>query len=258
MLTFSSSECGQLVHTVPNDQTDRVLHASPMYGPDEQKHPSKDLVELVDIPRFARVHGRHRKSSETADNAEYDSELSDDSREDGWRHMGNGFYKRANKPSIPFSRHGSRGDLGRSQVETGMLAPQEVKRYRIQDFRKFPGDEPVHCANGWYRRKSTLKNSPDRSAIESSDDGVVMKDGKFSAKEMTDHRKKFPDAQFVHRGDGRYVLWTFDKNTAKTFSKAYVKQHPDESFFHTGAGRYFRDTAVFEKPAIPIGLDSRG
>jgi hypothetical protein len=180
MLTYSSTECGQLVHTVRNDQTDSVLHASPMYGPDEQKHSSKDLVELVDIPRFARVHGRHRKSSETAGNAEYDSELSDDSLEDGWRHTGNGFYKRANKPSIPFSRHGSRGDLGRSQVETGMSAPRGVKRYRIQDFHRFPGDEPVHWGNGWYMR---------RSAMESSDDEAVTKDGKFSAKEMTDHRK---------------------------------------------------------------------
>ena len=62
MLTRSSTECGQLVHTVRNDLTDRVLHASPIYGPDEQNHPSKDPVEPMDIPRFARVHGRHRKS----------------------------------------------------------------------------------------------------------------------------------------------------------------------------------------------------
>ena len=41
---------------------------------------------------------------------------------------------------------------------------------------KRPGDEPVHCANGWYRRRSGRK---------------------FSTEEMTDHKNNLTDAQFV-------------------------------------------------------------
>ena len=221
-----------------------------------------------------------------------------------WRHCGNGFYKKGDKPSIPSSQYGSRRGSSRSQVKTESDVPasQEGKRYRIQDFHKFPGDDAIHCGNGWYRRKSSLQETPNQrrrsslqeatnqSAIESSDDEVVMKDGKFSKEEMMNYKNNYPDAQFVHRGNGRYVLTddfgTIVQNTAtkpaavatgsaaaeepadKTFSKAYVKQHPNESFFHAGSGRYRRgsrpkrpsdvsrkpDPPVIEKPAIPTGL----
>jgi hypothetical protein len=265
------------------------------------------------------------------DDAEDESESGDDGMktytkeykeahpEHNWRHCGNGFYKKGDKPSIPSSQYGSRRGSSRSQIKTESDLPppsQEVKRYRIQDFSRFPGDEPVHCGNGWYRRKSSLQGTPDQrrrsslqetpnqrrrsslqeapdqSAIESSDEEVAMKDGKFSKEEMVKYKNNFPDAQFVHRGNGRYVLTddfgTIVPNTAtkppvaaaapatpateeaadKTFSKAYVKQHPNETFFHAGSGRYRRgsrpkrpsdvsrkpDTPVVEKPAIPTGL----
>jgi hypothetical protein len=279
------------------------------------------------------------------DDAEDESESGDDGMktytkeykeahpEHNWRHCGNGFYKKGDKPSIPSSQYGSRRGSSRSQVKTESDLPapqQEVKRYRIQDFSRFPGDQPIHCGNGWYRRQSSLQETPDQrrrssvqetpnrrrrssvqetpnqnqrrrsslqptpdqSAIESSDDEVVMKDGKFSKEEMMNYKNNFPDAQFVHRGNGRYVLTddfgTIVQNTAtkpppvaaapatpvaeeaadKTFSKAYVKQHPNESFFHAGSGRYRRgsrpkrpsdvsrkpSTPVVEKPAIPTGL----
>ena len=268
---------------------------------------------------------------EDEDDAEDESESGDDEMktytkeykeahpEHNWRHCGNGFYKKGEKPSIPSSQYRSRRGSSRSQVKTESdlpAPPQEVKRYRLQDFHKFPSDEPVHCGNGWYRRKSSLQGTPDygrrsslqstpdhrrrtslhetpdQSAIESSDDEVVMKDGKFSKEEMVHYKNNFPDAQFVHRGNGRYVLTddsgTIVQNTAnkpsaaaaataaaapeepadKTFSKAYVKQHPNESFFHAGSGRYRRgsrpkrssdasrkpDPPVVEKPAIPTGL----
>jgi hypothetical protein len=265
-----------------------------------------------------------------ADDAEDESESGDDGMktyskeykeahpEHNWRHCGNGFYKKGGKPSIPSSQYGSRRGSSRSQVKTesDLPAPQEEKRYRITDFSRFPGDEPIHCGNGWYRRKSSLQGTPDQrrrssvqrtpdqrrrsslqetpdqSAIESSDDEVVMKDGKFSKEEMMHYKNNFPDAQFVHRGNGRYVLTddfgTIVQNTAtkppvvaaavatpvaeeapdKTFSKAYVKNHPNETFFHAGSGRYRRgsrpkrpsdvsrkpDTPVVEKPVIPTGL----
>jgi hypothetical protein len=63
MLTIPSTACGQLVHTVRNDLTDKVLRASVAHGPDEQHHTSKKPVEVMDIQRFARVHGRHREQS---------------------------------------------------------------------------------------------------------------------------------------------------------------------------------------------------
>jgi hypothetical protein len=43
-----------------DDLTEEVLRASQTYGPDEQDHPSRKLVELMDVKRFARVHGRQR------------------------------------------------------------------------------------------------------------------------------------------------------------------------------------------------------
>lgn len=282
------------------------------------------------------------EDDDAEDDAEDESESGDDGMktytkehkeahpEHNWRHCGNGFYKKGDKPSIPSSQYGSRRGSSRSQIKTesDLPAPQEVKRYRITDFSRFPNDEPVHCGNGWYRRKSSLQESPDQqrrssvqrtpdqrrrssvqatpdqrrrsslqesldqSAIESSDDEVVMKDGKFSKEEMMNYKNNFPDAQFVHRGNGRYVLTddfgTIVQNTAtkpqvvapaaatpvaeeapdKTFSKAYVKQHPNETFFHAGSGRYRRgsrpkrpsdvsrkpETPVVEKPVIPTGL----
>jgi len=63
ILTVLSTECGQLVHTVRNDLTDKVLRVPVAYGPDDQRHSSKNQVEVKDIQRFARVHGRHRKQS---------------------------------------------------------------------------------------------------------------------------------------------------------------------------------------------------
>jgi hypothetical protein len=247
----------------------------------------------------------------------YTKEYKEAHPEHNWRHCGNGFYKKGDKPSIHSSQYGSRRGSSRSQVKTesDLPAPEEVKRYRLSDFSRFPGDQPIHCGNGWYRRKSSLQETPDQrrrssvqetpsqrrrsslqetpdqSAIESSDDEVVMKDGKFSKEEMMNYKNNYPDAQFVHRGNGRYVLTddfgTIVQNTAtkppvaaaaatpvaeeaadKTFSKAYVKQHPNETFFHAGSGRYRRgsrpkrpsdvsrkpDTPVVEKPVIPTGL----
>jgi hypothetical protein len=49
------------VLTVRTGSTDNVLGTSRAYGPDEQHHPSKNPVEVEDVQRFARVHGRHRE-----------------------------------------------------------------------------------------------------------------------------------------------------------------------------------------------------
>jgi hypothetical protein len=61
MLTVSSTACGQLVHTVRNDLTDKVLRASVAYGPDEQHQFPKKPLDVKDIQRFARVHGLHKE-----------------------------------------------------------------------------------------------------------------------------------------------------------------------------------------------------
>jgi hypothetical protein len=297
----------------------RHSEADPLLTPGElraarQKRRSGPLTNFEDDEEDAE------DESESGDDGmkTYTKEYKEAHPEHNWRHCGNGFYKKGDKPSIPSSQYGSRRGSNRSQVKTeaDVPAPQEAKRYRIQDFSRFPGDEPVHCGNGWYRRKSSLQGTPDQrrrsslqgtpiqrrrsslqetpdqSAIESSDDEVVVKDGKFSKEEMMNYKNNFPDAQFVHRGNGRYVLTddsgTIVQNTAtkppvaaaaaapaaieetadKTFSKAYVKQHPNESFFHAGSGRYRRgsrpkrpsdmsrkpETPVVEKPVIPTGL----
>ena len=280
----------------------RQSEADPLLTPGElraarQKRRSGPLTNFEDDDDDAE------DESESGDDGvkTYTKEYKEAHPEYTWRHCGNGFYKKGDKPSIPSSQYGSRRGSSRSQVKTesDVPAPQEVKRYRLQDFNNFPGEEAIHCGNGWYRRKSSLQGmpeqrrrsslqeTPDQSAIESSDDEIVMKDGKFSKEEMMNYKNNYPDAQFVHRGNGRYVLTddfgTIVQNTAtkppvaaapaaaptaasasaeepadKTFSKAYVKQHPNESFFHAGSGRYRRGSRpkrpsdVSRKPDPPV------
>jgi hypothetical protein len=62
MLTFSSTECGQLVHTVrSSDLPQNTLRTSQKYGPRIQNLPLETPPETTGVQRFARVHGRHRK-----------------------------------------------------------------------------------------------------------------------------------------------------------------------------------------------------
>jgi hypothetical protein len=49
------------VLTVRGDLTNKVLRASRAYGPDDQHHSSRNVVEAKDFQRFARVHGQHRE-----------------------------------------------------------------------------------------------------------------------------------------------------------------------------------------------------
>jgi hypothetical protein len=64
MLTFSSTECGQLVQTVrSNDVPQDTPRTSQEYGPKRQNIPLETPPETTDVQRFARVHGRHRKQS---------------------------------------------------------------------------------------------------------------------------------------------------------------------------------------------------
>ena len=59
-LTIASAECGQSVLTMRNDLNDKVFSALPTYCPEIEGNPWKKAVEMMDIQRFARVHGRHR------------------------------------------------------------------------------------------------------------------------------------------------------------------------------------------------------
>jgi hypothetical protein len=64
MLTVSSTECGQLAHTVrSNDLPQKTLRTSREYGPKRQHLPLETHAETVGVQRFARVHGRHRIQS---------------------------------------------------------------------------------------------------------------------------------------------------------------------------------------------------
>ena len=47
--------------TVRGDLTNKVLRASRAYGPEDQHHSSRNVVEAKDFQRFARVHGQHRE-----------------------------------------------------------------------------------------------------------------------------------------------------------------------------------------------------
>lgn len=220
--------------------------------------------------------------SESDDERTYTKDHKEKHPEHDWRHCGNGFYKKITKSSLVPSVQGSRRGSNRSQIKTETDV-HEVRRYRLSDFEKFPGEKPVHCGNGWYRRASSLHEGADQSAIESSDDEVAAaKNEKFSKEEMVKYKNRYPDAEFEHRGNGRYALKkrinrVFQTPTTKppaespsqTFSKAYVDRHPDESFFHAGSGRYRRGSRptrpsdasrklekppAVDKAAIPTGL----
>jgi hypothetical protein len=223
--------------------------------------------------------------SESGDDFErtYSKEYKEAHPEHNWRHCGNGFYKKGPKPSLAPSTQGSRRDSNRSQFKAEPEV-QEVRRYRLSDFSNFPGEKPIHCGNGWYRRESSLQEAADQTAIESSDDETMIGNGnsKFSKEEMVNFLNSYPDATFEHKGNGRYVLveqfsQVMQTPVAKapaespgqTFSKAYVERHPNESFFHAGSGRYRRGSrptrpsdasrkieqpVVVEKPAVPTGL----
>jgi hypothetical protein len=221
--------------------------------------------------------------SESGDDNErtYSKEYKEAHPEHNWRHCGNGFYKKGTKQPLAPSIQGSRRDSNRSQIKTENDVP-EVRRYRLSELKIFPGEKPVHCGNGWYRRESVQQDGPDQSAIESSDDETVGRNAKFSKEEMVNYLNSYPDAEFEHRGNGRYALKSrvnkvLQTPTAKhsaespgqTFSKAYVERHPNESFFHAGSGRYRRGSrptrpsdasrkveqpAVVDKTAVPTGL----
>jgi hypothetical protein len=61
MLTFLSTECGQLAHTVRNIVLPKpTLRTSQEYGPKRQNLPLETPAETTGVQRFARVHGRHR------------------------------------------------------------------------------------------------------------------------------------------------------------------------------------------------------
>lgn len=245
--------------------------AWPLDGADDDQGDDDDDDEVVE------------DESESGDDDErtYSKEYKEAHPEHNWRHCGNGFYKKGSKPSLVPSTQSSRRDSNRSQIKTESDVP-EVRRYRLSEFGSFPGDKPVHCGNGWYRRASSLQEAADQTAIESGDEEDSNKNEKFSKQEMVHYLNRYPDAKFEHRGNGRYVL---DKQfstvvktpTAKhpgespgqTFSKAYVERHPHESFFHAGSGRYRRGSrptkapdvsrkveqpVVIDKSAIPTGL----
>jgi hypothetical protein len=62
-LTISSTECGQLVHTVrSNDLQYDKLRTSQKYCPMGQNLPLETSAETMNVQRFARVHGRHTPS----------------------------------------------------------------------------------------------------------------------------------------------------------------------------------------------------
>jgi len=222
------------------------------------------------------------ESGDDDDERTYSKEYKEAHPEHNWRHCGNGFYKKGAKQSLAPSTQGSRRDSNRSQIKTEPEFP-EVRRYRLSELKNFPGEKPVHCGNGWYRFESSLQEGADQSAIESSDEEEEMaKNEKFSKEEMVKYLNTYPDAEFEHRGNGRYVLKSrvnkvYHTPTAKapaespgqTFSKAYVERHPNESFFHAGSGRYRRGSRptrpsdasrkveqppAIDKAAIPTGL----
>ena len=212
------------------------------------------------------------------DERTYSKEYKEAHPEHNWRHCGNGFYKKGVKPLVAPSTQGSRRDSNRSQIKTETDV-NEVRRYRLSELKNFPGGKLIHCGNGWYRRET---EGADQSAIESSDEEVVSKNEKFSKEEMVNYLNSYPDAEFEHRGNGRYALKkrvnkVFQTPTAKqpvespgqTFSKAYVERHPNESFFHAGSGRYRRGSrptrpsdasrkveqpTPIDKTSIPTGL----
>jgi hypothetical protein len=234
--------------------------------------------------------------SESGDDSErtYTKEYKEAHPEHTWRHCGNGFYKKTAKPSLAPSIQSSRRDSNRRDSNRSQFKAEpdvhEVRRYRLSDFANFPGEKPIHCGNGWYRRESSLQEAADQTAIESSDDDDDTTNGerneKFSKEEMVNFLNSYPDATFEHRGSGRYVLVEqFSKvlqtpiakppvpvpvgSPGQTFSKSYVERHPNESFFHAGSGRYRRGSrptrpsdasrkneqpVIVEKPAVPTGL----
>lgn len=191
-----------------------------------------------------------------------------------WRHCGNGFYKKGLKTSAPPSAYSSRRGSNRSQLKEE-VEPQQETRYHVSQLPAFPNETFAHCGNGWYKLASSSQAAHDQSAIDSGEEDPEPepepepeeRTGKFSKEEMIAYKNQHPDAQFIHRGNGRYVL-ADDLGSAvrtpavkvhvpapapaptpapapvedplKTFSKAYVQNHPSETFFHAGSGRYRR------------------
>ncbi|KAM0720322.1 hypothetical protein Q7P37_004458 [Cladosporium fusiforme] len=178
-----------------------------------------------------------------------------------WRHRGNGFYRKGARLSGPPSVQSSRRGSNRSQVKDEMDQHQEP-RYHASQLGSYPDLKFVHRGNGWYKIDPSSQEAPDQSAIESGDDEPETGTGKFSKEEMIAYKNQHPDTQFIHRGNGRYVM-ADDLGSAvqtpaakipaedagQTFSKLFVKQHPGEDFYHAGSGRYRRGSRPAHRPS---------
>lgn len=205
--------------------------------------------------------------------------------ESQWRHCGNGFYKKVSKPSLfeppaLSTRRSSNRSLVKAETTTPAI--DESRRYHSTELADYPGEKFRHCGNGWYRRESTSHAPAMQSAIESSDDESTSAEGKYTKQQMIAYKNRYPDAEFVHRGNGRYTLESnfgnfvpdvsrtasTSEGSKQTFSKEYVDAHPGEHFYHAGSGRYRRGSRPTPKQPeirkkstgdeeLPIGLVDR-
>lgn len=195
--------------------------------------------------------------SEDEDNRTYTRFDIETMPEFDWRHVGNGYYKKRFPPVAPVSPSSSRRGSNRSYMKDDSESQDAVgpKRFHSSELSNYPSDTFIHCGNGWYRRDSTGQALNDQSAIESSDDEPQTDpiNPKFSKEELIAYKNLHPDAEFIHKGNGRYVLnddfdnsipsipaTASNEHPGQTYSKSYVMSHPNEPFYHAGSGRWRR------------------
>jgi hypothetical protein len=175
-------------------------------------------------------------------------------------HAGNGWYKlgkRSKEQIAARERERKLSVLTLTRERDGSFSIDGDKQKSVHrsQLDQFPGIEFHHTGNGWY------KLGPDPSGHRQSKTipaALEPEEAPSSSTYDKAYAKSHPEFEWVHRGNGRYIIKPGTEKTAMaeqaspgpsltqaqrrksepTYTRDYVQAHPGTQFYHTGNGRY--------------------